>query len=116
LSFLYKILHVRHPCYLFSLFRFALSVRTRNLVVPAHRSLAMSQSFVTLGCRAWNALDHCMKILPTRASFVSAVRRMVCGVDAELFICFDARVLYLWHPPQCWMLRLCATDDFLFSP
>jgi hypothetical protein len=74
-------------------------VRTRNLVVPAHRSLAISQSFVTLGCRAWNALDHCMKILPTRASFVSAVRRMVCGVDAELFICFDARVLYLWNPP-----------------
>jgi hypothetical protein len=72
---------------------------TRNLVVPAHRSLAMGQSFVTLGCRAWNALPHCMKILPTRASFVSAVRRMVCGVDAELFICFDARVLYLWNPP-----------------
>jgi hypothetical protein len=43
LSFLYKVLHVRHPCYLFSLFRFASSARTRNLVVPAHLSLAMSQ-------------------------------------------------------------------------
>jgi hypothetical protein len=39
LSFLYKVLHVRHPCYLFSLFRFASSARTRNLVIPAHRSL-----------------------------------------------------------------------------
>jgi hypothetical protein len=93
LSFLYKVLHVRHPCYLFSLFRFASSARTRNLVVPAHRSLAMSQSFVVLGCRAWNALPHAMKILPTRASFVSAVRRMVRGVDASNWvICVLARV------------------------
>jgi hypothetical protein len=83
LSFLYKVLHVWHPCYLFSLFRFASSARTRNLVVPAHRSLAMSESFVVLGCRAWNALPHAMKILPTRVSFVSAVRRMVSGVDAS---------------------------------
>jgi hypothetical protein len=45
LPFLYKVLHVRHPCYLFSLFRFASSARTRNLVVPTHRSFAMSQSF-----------------------------------------------------------------------
>jgi hypothetical protein len=37
LSFLYKVLHVRyrHPCYLFSVFRFASSARTRSLVVPA---------------------------------------------------------------------------------
>jgi hypothetical protein len=83
LSFLYKVLHVRYPCYLFSLFRFALSARTRNLTVPAHSSLVMSQSFVVLGCRAWNALPHGMKILPTRASFVSAVSRMVRGVDAS---------------------------------
>jgi hypothetical protein len=69
--FLYKVLHVRHPCYLFSLFRFASFARMMNLVVPAHCSLAMSQSFVVLGCRAWNALPHDMKILPTRASFVS---------------------------------------------
>jgi hypothetical protein len=39
LSFLYKVLHDRHPCYLFSLFHFASSARTRNLVVPAHLSL-----------------------------------------------------------------------------
>jgi hypothetical protein len=52
LLFVYKVLHIRHPCYLFSLFRFASSARTRILVVPAHRYLAMSQSFVVLGCRA----------------------------------------------------------------
>jgi hypothetical protein len=73
---------VRHPCHLFSLFRFVLSTRTRNMVVPAHRSLAMSQSFVVLGCRAWNALPHAMKFLSTCASFVPSVRRMVRGVDA----------------------------------
>jgi hypothetical protein len=64
LSFLYKVLHVRQPCYLFS--------------------LAMSQSFVVLGCRAWNELPHGMEFLPTWASFVSAVRRMVRGVDASI--------------------------------
>jgi hypothetical protein len=68
LSFLNKVLHVRHSCYLFSLFRFA---------------LAMSQSFVVLGCRAWNALPHDMKILLTWTSFVSAVRKMIRGVDAS---------------------------------
>jgi hypothetical protein len=46
-------------------------------------SLAMSQSFVVLGCRAWNALHYDMKILPMRSSFVSAVKRMVHGVDAS---------------------------------
>jgi hypothetical protein len=51
-SFLYKKLHVRHSCYLFSLFRFASSARTMNMVVPHHHSLAMSQSFIVIGCRA----------------------------------------------------------------
>jgi hypothetical protein len=80
LSFLYKLLHVWHPCYLFLLFRFALFACTRNLAVPA---LAMSQSLVVLSCRAWNALPHGMKVLPTRASFVSTVKRMVRGIDAS---------------------------------
>jgi hypothetical protein len=64
---------------LFSLLHFALSVRTMNLVVSAHRSLA----YVVLGCRAWNALNRNMKILLTWASIVSAVRRIVRGVDAS---------------------------------
>jgi hypothetical protein len=42
LYFLYKILHVRHPSYLFSLFHFASTARTRNWNVPPHRTLAMS--------------------------------------------------------------------------
>jgi hypothetical protein len=76
LSFLYKILHVRHPSYLFSLFHIASSARTRNLTVPAHRTLAMSQSFVVLGCRAWNSLPHDVKRLLTHGMFVSALRGM----------------------------------------
>jgi hypothetical protein len=71
LSFLYKVLHAWHSCYLFSLLRFASSARTRNSVVPPHRSLAMSHSFVILGCRAWNVLPHALKILPTRAFLFS---------------------------------------------
>jgi hypothetical protein len=39
LSFLYKVLQVRHPSYLFSLFHFASSARTRNLTLPPHRLL-----------------------------------------------------------------------------
>jgi hypothetical protein len=61
LTFLYKILHVRHSSYLFSLFNLASSARNRNLTVPPHRTLAMSQSFVVLGCRAWNSLPHDVK-------------------------------------------------------
>jgi hypothetical protein len=76
-------MNVRYPCYLFSLFRFASSPPRRNLVVTAHRSLAMSQPFTVFRCWAWNTLSHDMKILPTRTSFVSAVRRMVRGVDAS---------------------------------
>jgi hypothetical protein len=97
----------------------ATSARTRNSVVPAHRSLAMSRSFVVLGCRAWNTLPNGIKILPTRASFVSVVRIMVLGVDASnwVFICFYAHVLFLWHQPRCWMLRLCATVfNLVFRP
>jgi hypothetical protein len=53
LSFLYKILHVRHPSYLFSLFHFAPSARTGNLIFPPHRTLGMSQSFLVLGCKTY---------------------------------------------------------------
>jgi hypothetical protein len=78
LSFLYQILHVRHPSYLFSLFH----RRTlRKLTVPPHRTLAMamSLSFVVLGCRAWNSLLHDVKRLLTHGRFVSALKRMYRG-------------------------------------
>jgi hypothetical protein len=42
LSFFHKVLHALHPCYLFSLFRFASSARTRNLVVPAQNNKCLS--------------------------------------------------------------------------
>jgi hypothetical protein len=79
LSFLYTILHIRHPSYLFSLFHFASSARTRNLTVPPHRTLAMSQSFVVLGCRAWNSLPHDVKRLPKHGRFLSALKGMYRG-------------------------------------
>jgi hypothetical protein len=113
LSFLYKILHVRHPSYLFSLFHFALSARTRNLTVPPHRTLAMSQSFVVLGCRAWNSLPHDVKRLPTHGRFVSAV-----VLDLfDLFYCFWFYFVFdlffflfgfFWH--------IDALDVFLLGP
>jgi hypothetical protein len=46
LTFLFKVLHIRHPCYLFTLFHFASSARTRNFIVTPHRSLAMGFSFM----------------------------------------------------------------------
>jgi hypothetical protein len=58
----------------FSLFHFGSSARTRNLTVPPHRALAMSLSFVVLGCRAWSSLPHDLKRLPTHGRFVSALR------------------------------------------
>jgi hypothetical protein len=48
LSFLYKVLHVRHSCC--SLFHFASSARNRNLVVTPHWTLAMSKLFVVEAC------------------------------------------------------------------
>jgi hypothetical protein len=62
LSFLYKI-------------HFASSARTRNLTVPPHRTLATSQSFVVLGCRAWNSLQHDVKRL-LAGRFILALRGM----------------------------------------
>jgi hypothetical protein len=47
--FLYKILHVRHPSYLFSVFHFASSALTRNFTVPTHRTLAMCYESVICG-------------------------------------------------------------------
>jgi hypothetical protein len=51
LSLFYNVLHVRHPCYMFSLFHFAASARTRNLVISPHRTLAVGQSFDLLACK-----------------------------------------------------------------
>jgi hypothetical protein len=65
LSFLYKVVHVRHPSNLFCLFYFASSARSGNVTVPPHLTLAMSQSFVVLGCMAWNLLPLEMKLVPT---------------------------------------------------
>jgi hypothetical protein len=39
LTFLFKVLHIKHSCYLFTLFHFASSAHTRNLIVTPHRSL-----------------------------------------------------------------------------
>jgi hypothetical protein len=105
LSFLYKVLHfcmsdIRAIC-----FRYFVLLRPRGtiiLVVPAHRSLAMSQSFVVLGCRAWNALPHGrhedfatrgLHLFPLGGGWSVALM-----LRTVLFICFYARVL----------LRLCA--------
>jgi hypothetical protein len=55
----YKVFLVRDPCYLFSLFRFALTARKRNLVVPAHRSLAISQPLYLAAKRGIRCLMTC---------------------------------------------------------
>jgi hypothetical protein len=67
LTFLFKVLHIRHPCYLFTLFHFASSARTRNLIVTPHRSLAMGHSFTVGTHRIKNerALRHFVGLLRT---------------------------------------------------
>jgi hypothetical protein len=80
LSFLYEILHVSHSSFLFSLFHFASSARTRNLTIPPHGTFAMSHLFVVLGCRACNYLPYDVKRLPTHGRFVLALREIFCSV------------------------------------
>jgi hypothetical protein len=84
LTFVYKILHVRHPSYIFSLFHFASSACTRNLVVPLHRSHAMSHSFIIRSGVLWNYLPHFVKALPSLSRFMSAVRAVFSHVIAEI--------------------------------
>jgi hypothetical protein len=58
LTFLFKVLHTRLPCYLFTLFHFTSSARTRNLIVTPHRALAMGHSFTVGTCGLWNFHPH----------------------------------------------------------
>jgi hypothetical protein len=81
-----KILHVRHPSYLFSLVYVASSTRTRNFTVPPHRTLAMSQSFVQFW--AVGSLLHDVEELHTHRRFVSAMSKMY----PQCLICFIAFV------------------------
>jgi hypothetical protein len=59
LTFLFKVLHIRHPCYLS--FRFFGTAHTRSLIVTHHRSLAMGHSFTMGACGLWNSLPHRIK-------------------------------------------------------
>jgi hypothetical protein len=63
LTFLFKILHLRHPSYLYTHFTFASSARMRNLITPIHRTLGKSQSFTVVGTKAWNNLPHSIRLL-----------------------------------------------------
>jgi hypothetical protein len=74
LTFLFKVLHVRHPWYFFTLFHFASSARTRNFIVPPQRSLAMGHSFTVGACGLWNSLPHRIKNERALGRFVRLVR------------------------------------------
>jgi hypothetical protein len=50
LRFLFKFLHIRHPCYLVTLYHFASSTRVRHLIVTPHRFLDMSHSCSVGAC------------------------------------------------------------------
>jgi hypothetical protein len=74
LTFLFKVHHVKHPCYLFTLFHFSFSARTRNLIVTAHWFLAMGHSFTVGACGLWNSLPHRIKNERALRRFVGLVR------------------------------------------
>jgi hypothetical protein len=74
LTFLFKVLHIRHPCYLFTLFHFASSARTENLIVTAHRPLAMDHSFTVGACGlCFHSLPHWIQNKRALARFVGLV-------------------------------------------
>jgi hypothetical protein len=74
LTLLFKVLHIRHPCYLFTLFHFASLACTRNLIVTPHRSLAMGHSFTVGACGLWISLPRRIKNKRALGRFVGLVR------------------------------------------
>jgi hypothetical protein len=68
-------------------FRYFVLLRPRVREIWWSRLIALLR-WVSPSWNAWNALPHAMKILPTRASFVAAVRRMVRGVDAWYWVIY----------------------------
>jgi hypothetical protein len=89
ITFLFKVLHVRHPCYLFTLFHFASSARTRNLMVTPHRSLAMGHSFTVRACGLWNSLPHWFKNERTVWDWWERTLRDCCFLRDWIFFFWD---------------------------
>jgi hypothetical protein len=61
LTFWFKVLHIRHPCYLLTLFHFASSAGSWNLIVTPHRSPAMGHSFTVGACGLWISFPNRIK-------------------------------------------------------
>ena len=70
LLFLHKIIHIRHPSYIFSMIHFSSSQRTRGLVPPVHRRLVMDRSFSVKAVQAWNSLPNPLKLIESRNAFL----------------------------------------------
>jgi hypothetical protein len=75
LSFLFKALHIRHPSYIFSMFHFSSSQRTRGLVPPVLASLAMDRSFIVKSVDAWNSLPYALKLIESHKKFMTALKK-----------------------------------------
>jgi hypothetical protein len=74
LTFLFKILHLRHPSYLYTLFTFASSARMRNLITPIHRTLGKVQSFTVVGTKAWNSLPRLARFEPMNEKQIKGLK------------------------------------------
>jgi hypothetical protein len=81
-------------CYLFTLFHFASSARTRNLIVTLHRSLAMGHSFTVGACGLWNSFPHRIKNERALGRFVGLVRthftRLLLFAGLDFFFFWDS--------------------------
>jgi hypothetical protein len=75
LSFLYKILHIRHPNYIFSMFQFSSSQRSRGLVPPVRLRAVMDRSFIVKSVEAWNSLPYPLKLIETHNAFITALEK-----------------------------------------
>jgi hypothetical protein len=76
LKFLYKILDLRQPSYMLTLFSFASSARLWNLIIQIHRALGKSHSIITVvGSRTWNNLPYSVRLQQSLNRFKTLIIR-----------------------------------------
>lgn len=84
LIFLRKIIDSHQPEYFYKDLVFAVSNRTKNLIIPRHTSARMNRSFSVRGARLWNGLPHHVKSSVTLPAFRRACRNHLnINVDLE---------------------------------
>lgn len=77
-TFIYKIISLRQPHYLYRELQFAISDRTNNLIMPAFHSAVIHNSFSIKSVRVWNSLPNYIKSSRSLLIFKHSCRRFYC--------------------------------------